>query len=87
MLLWAYAAGSADHYPTRAVRLIIPFPPAGAGDILGRMLSAKLSESFGQQFVNDNRPIGGTPQDAVKFTQAEITRWSKLIQDTKLAVQ
>ena len=59
MLLWAYAAGSADHYPTRAVRLIIPFPPAGAGDILGRMLSAKLSESFGQQFVNDNRPGGG----------------------------
>ena len=39
--------------------MIIPFPPAGAGDILGRMLSARLTETFGQQFVNDNRPGGG----------------------------
>jgi len=46
-------------YPTRAVRLIIPFPPAGAGDIIGRLLSVKLAETFGQQFVNDNRAGGG----------------------------
>jgi tripartite-type tricarboxylate transporter receptor subunit TctC len=57
--VWAGAAHTADAYPTRAVRMIIPFPPAGAGDILGRMLSVKLTESLGQQFVNDNRPGGG----------------------------
>ena len=50
---------AADTYPSRSVRMIIPFPPAGAGDILGRMLSARLTETFGQQFVNDNRPGGG----------------------------
>jgi len=50
---------AADRYPQRAVRVIIPFPPAGAGDILGRMLTARLTETFGQQFVNDNRPGGG----------------------------
>ena len=55
----AGAAHAADGYPARAVRMIIPFPPAGAGDILGRMLSVKLTESLGQQFVNDNRPGGG----------------------------
>ena len=55
----APVAHAADAYPQRAVRMIIPFPPAGAGDILGRMLSARLTESMGQQFVNDNRPGGG----------------------------
>lgn len=55
----ACMAQAADVYPSRSVRMIIPFPPAGAGDILGRMLSARLTETFGQQFVNDNRPGGG----------------------------
>ena len=54
-----FAAHAADTYPVRSVRVLIPFPPAGAGDILGRMLSARLTETFGQQFVNDNRPGGG----------------------------
>ena len=46
-------------YPQRAVRLIVPYPPGGAGDIVGRMLSAKLTESLGQQVVVDNRGGGG----------------------------
>jgi tripartite-type tricarboxylate transporter receptor subunit TctC len=50
---------SAETYPTRAVRLIIPYPPGGAGDIVGRMLSAKLTEALGQQVVVDNRGGGG----------------------------
>ncbi len=52
-------AHAAENFPQRAVRVIIPFPPAGAGDILGRMLSGRLAQTFGQQFVNDNRPGGG----------------------------
>ena len=54
-----YAVHAAETYPSRAVRMIIPFPPAGAGDIIGRMVSVKLAETFGQQFVNDNRAGGG----------------------------
>jgi tripartite-type tricarboxylate transporter receptor subunit TctC len=50
---------SAETYPQRAVRLIIPYPPGGAGDIVGRMLSAKLTEALGQQVVVDNRGGGG----------------------------
>ena len=50
---------SAEAYPTRAVRLIIPYPPGGAGDIVGRMLSPKLTEALGQQVVVDNRGGGG----------------------------
>ena len=52
-------ASAAEVYPQRAIRLIIPYPPGGAGDIVGRMLSAKLGEALGQQIVVDNRPGGG----------------------------
>jgi tripartite-type tricarboxylate transporter receptor subunit TctC len=53
------AAQAADQYPQRPVRLIIPYPPGGAGDIVGRLLSNSLSAAMGQQFVNDNRGGGG----------------------------
>lgn len=72
MLCLALSGGSALHgsasfsahageaqYPQRAVRLIVPYPPGGAGDIVGRLLSAKLTESLGQQVVVDNRGGGG----------------------------
>ncbi|MBI4195473.1 MAG: tripartite tricarboxylate transporter substrate binding protein [Betaproteobacteria bacterium] len=52
-------AWSAEGYPQRAVRLIIPYPPGGAGDIVGRMLAGNLTEAFGQQVVVDNRGGGG----------------------------
>ena len=54
-----FQASAADVYPHRPVRLIIPYPPGGAGDFVGRLLGAKLTESLGQQVVNDNRPGGG----------------------------
>jgi tripartite-type tricarboxylate transporter receptor subunit TctC len=53
------AAPAADSYPQRPIRLIIPYPPGGAGDIVGRMLAGSLSTAFGQQMVNDNRGGGG----------------------------
>jgi len=57
--LFPLAVSAADNYPQRPVRLIIPYPPGGAGDIVGRMLAGSLSNSFGQQMVNDNRGGGG----------------------------
>jgi tripartite-type tricarboxylate transporter receptor subunit TctC len=55
------AAGplQAQTYPTKPVRLILPFPPGGPSDILGRALSQKLSDQLGQQVIADNRPGAG----------------------------
>jgi tripartite-type tricarboxylate transporter receptor subunit TctC len=46
---------TAQTYPTGPVRVVVPFPPGGGNDSMGRILSQKLSEAFGKQFVVDNR--------------------------------
>jgi tripartite-type tricarboxylate transporter receptor subunit TctC len=51
-------AAWAQTYPSRSVRVIIPFPPGGTLDTVGRMLAQKLSQSIGQPFVIENRPGG-----------------------------
>lgn len=50
------ATASAQDYPNRPVRYIIPYATAGATDILGRIVAQRLSERFGQQVIIDNRP-------------------------------
>jgi tripartite-type tricarboxylate transporter receptor subunit TctC len=60
-LALAAAAATAQSYPSRPVRFIIPFPPGGSNDIVGRMAAAQLGERLGQQVVVDNRGgAGGT---------------------------
>ncbi len=53
------AVTSAQTYPTKSVNIIIPFPPGGTLDIVGRMLAQKLTEQTGQSFVVENRAGGG----------------------------
>jgi tripartite-type tricarboxylate transporter receptor subunit TctC len=50
---------AAQDYPTKPVRLIIPFPPGGFNDIVGRIIATQLSERLGKQFVVDNRTGAG----------------------------
>lgn len=54
----AAMAASAQQYPSRPVKMIIPFPPGGTLDTLGRNLAQKLGEQMGQQFVVENKPGG-----------------------------
>ena len=50
----------AQDYPTRAVKIIVPFAPGGSADVFGRFVAQRLQESLGQSFVIDNRPGGGS---------------------------
>jgi tripartite-type tricarboxylate transporter receptor subunit TctC len=49
------ASAYAQSYPAGPVRVVVPFPPGGGNDSMGRILAQKLTESFGKQFVIDNR--------------------------------
>src|SRR3954447_19390387 len=53
-------SASAQTYPTRPVRIVVPVAPGGALDILARLIGQWLSERLGQSLGNDNRPGGGT---------------------------
>jgi tripartite-type tricarboxylate transporter receptor subunit TctC len=55
------AAAQAQAYPGKPVKLLIPFPPAGGTDIIGRVVAQKLAERWGQSVVVENKPgAGGT---------------------------
>lgn len=51
----AAMAAAASEYPTKPIRLIVPFPPGGGNDVIARVVGQKLSERWGQQVIVDNR--------------------------------
>jgi tripartite-type tricarboxylate transporter receptor subunit TctC len=58
--LVAFAAcAQAQNYPAKPIRLVVPFPPAGSGDVVARMVGHKLTEAWGQQVVVDFKAGAG----------------------------
>lgn len=77
-LLAAGSAVMAQGYPARPVTMIIPFPPGGTLDVVGRMLAQKLGEQMGQTFVVDNRPGGAGTIGATAVMKAPADGYTLL---------
>jgi tripartite-type tricarboxylate transporter receptor subunit TctC len=60
LLLAGAVVQAADNYPSRPIKLIVPFAPGGFTDVVARILGVKLSQSLGQQVVIENKPGAGS---------------------------
>jgi tripartite-type tricarboxylate transporter receptor subunit TctC len=69
----ATSTSSGQAYPAKTVRVVIPWPPGGSNDVVGRIVMQKLGETLGQQFVIDNRPgaAGSIGSDVVAKAPAD----------------
>lgn len=74
----ATLGAAAQTYPTRLVRVIIPFPPGGTLDTLGRALVQKLAEQTGQPFVVENKPGGNGVIGADQVAKAQADGYTLL---------
>jgi tripartite-type tricarboxylate transporter receptor subunit TctC len=59
MVACAAPAGAADSFPSKPIRMLVPFAPGSQTDILGRWIGEKMADHWGQQVVVDNRPSAG----------------------------
>ena len=80
-MLCAAGAAWSQTYPAKPVRVIVPFPPGGANDLLARIVLPKVSEQMGQPFVIENRSgAGGTVGTALVLQQGRPDGYTLLIQ-------
>ena len=86
LLLTAGAAIAQDKYPSKPIRMVVPFPPGAASDFLARAIGQKLNELYGQQIIIDNRRGGrtggqhhrghGDPLTATRWRWSASRTWS-----------
>src|ERR1700761_9118288 len=80
------AALAADAFPSRFVRLVVPFPPGGGTDAIARVVAARLSVMWGQQMVIENKGGGATSIGTDAVAKADPDGYTVLLQSVPLAV-
>src|SRR5436190_3024542 len=91
ILLIGAAAGNtatavAQEYPAKAIRIVVPYSPGGGLDVVGRPIAQKLSESYGQPVVIDNRPGGGTTIGTTVVAKATADGYTLLLTLSALTI-
>jgi tripartite-type tricarboxylate transporter receptor subunit TctC len=81
-----WAVAQTDDWPTRTVRIIVPFTAGGAADTAGRLYAEALSAAFGKQFVVENRPGGGGIPAAEAVARAEPDGYTLIVTGVPIIV-
>jgi tripartite-type tricarboxylate transporter receptor subunit TctC len=82
LALSASGAAAQDAWPSRPIRFILPFPPGGGTDILGRIIAQRLSEKWGQPVVVENQPGASGGIGTKAFVKAEPDGYTLLMAST-----
>ena len=86
ILSLAPACAVAQHYPSRPVRFIVPFPPGGGNDIVGRVIALRLADALGQPVIVDNRGGAGGTLGTDITAKSPADGYTLLINNISLAV-
>jgi tripartite-type tricarboxylate transporter receptor subunit TctC len=76
----------AQGYPTKPAKVVVPYPPGGPTDIVARVVSQKLSEQMGQQFIVENRPGAGGNIGAEAVAKSPADGYTLLVATTAHAI-
>jgi tripartite-type tricarboxylate transporter receptor subunit TctC len=81
--VWLALAGdaSAQDYPTRPIRLVVPYPPGSGTDIVARLLAQRMSDDLRQQVFVENRPGAGATTGVTSVAKAEPDGYTILMAD------
>ncbi len=85
-VLSATAAFAADQYPSKPVRLVVPFSPGGGNDIAARFVAMRLTEGFNQSAVVDNRPGAGSTLGTDLVAKAVPDGYTLLVTHNAIAI-
>src|ERR1700751_4287826 len=79
MMGTAAAQERPDAFPTRSIKIVVPFPPGGPSDVLARMIGQRMSEDWGQPVLVENRPGANTVLGAQQVAKAAPDGYSLLM--------